>query len=129
MAAGSIVSRNLRLTAIRSFAAWWHCTTQRVRVATQIQAIPFKRTDTRMHKYLTREEMDAILDSIDRTRWRGRGVHALFLTLYNSGARVSEINALRQGHITFAGKSYVQLHGKGGKGAGRSIVATYRADF
>ncbi len=112
----SVVSRNLRLTAIRSFyrmvALHDPASTG---VATQILAIPLKRTNIRVRAYLTREEMDAILDSIDRTQWRGRRDYALLLTLYNSGARVSEISALRQGHITFAGKSYVHLHGKGRK--------------
>ncbi|HWZ76908.1 MAG TPA: aldo/keto reductase [Candidatus Sulfotelmatobacter sp.] len=31
------------------------------------------------------------------------------------GARVSEISGLRQSHITFGAKSYIQLHGKGRK--------------
>lgn len=112
----SVVSRNLRLTAIRSFyrmvALHDPASTG---IATQIQAIPLKRTNTRLRAYLTREEMDAVLDSIDRTQWRGRRDYALLLTLYNSGARVSELSTLRQGQITFAGKSYVQLHGKGRK--------------
>jgi integrase/recombinase XerD len=112
----SVVSRNLRLTAIRSFyrmvALHDPASTG---VAAQIQAIPLKRTNTRLRDYLTRDEMDALLDSIDRTQWRGRRNYALLLTLYNSGARVSELSALRQGQITFADKSYVQLHGKGRK--------------
>jgi integrase/recombinase XerD len=112
----SVVSRNLRLTAIRSFyrmvALHDPASTG---VATQILAIPLKRANIRVREYLTREEMDAILDSIDRTQWRGRRDYALLLTLYNSGARVSEISALRQGQITFAGKNYVHLHGKGRK--------------
>jgi site-specific recombinase XerD len=112
----SVVSRNLRLTAIRSFyrmvALHDPASTG---VATQILAIPLKRANIRLREYLTREEMDAILDSIDRTQWRGRRDYALLLTLYNSGARVSEISALRQGQVAFAGKSYVHLHGKGRK--------------
>jgi len=112
----SVVSRNLRLTAIRSFyrmvALHDPASTG---VATQILAIPLKRANIRVREYLTREEMDAILDSIDRTQWRGRRDYALLLTLYNSGARVSEISSLHQGQITFAGKSYVHLRGKGRK--------------
>jgi integrase/recombinase XerD len=112
----SVVSRNLRLTAIRSFyrmvALHDPASTG---VATQILAIPLKRTNMRLREYLTREEMDAILASIDRNQWRGRRDYALLLTFYNSGARVSELSALHQGQITFAGKSYVQLHGKGRK--------------
>src|ERR1700676_891605 len=69
----------------------------------------------RVREYLTREEMEAILASIDRTHWCGRRDYALLLTMYNSGARVSEISGLRQSHVSFGSKSYVQLHGKGRK--------------
>lgn len=65
--------------------------------------------------YLTRDEMEAILASIDRTQWRGRRDYALLLTLYNTGARVSEISTLQRNQIFIASKSYVQLHGKGRK--------------
>ena len=42
--------------------------------------------------------MDAILNSIDRKQWCGRRDYALLLTMYNLGARVSEISGLRQSH-------------------------------
>ncbi|MFZ0760711.1 MAG: tyrosine-type recombinase/integrase, partial [Candidatus Sulfotelmatobacter sp.] len=61
------------------------------------------------------EEMEAILVSMDRARWCGRRDYAMLLTMYNLGARVSEISGLRQSHVTFGAKSYVQLHGKGRK--------------
>jgi site-specific recombinase XerD len=78
-------------------------------VATRVLAIPLKRTNTRVR------ELEAILASIDRTHWCGRRDYALLLTMYNSGARVSEISRLRQSHISFGSKSYVQLNGKGRK--------------
>ena len=112
----SVVSRNLRLTAIRSF---YRMVALRdpanTGVATHVLAIPIKRANTKVREYLTREEMDAILDSIDRTQWLGRRDYALLLTLYNSGARVSEISTLLQSQISIAAKSHVQLHGKGRK--------------
>jgi integrase/recombinase XerD len=98
------VSRNLRLTAIRSY---YRMVALRDPVSVGIA--------TRVREYLTREEMEAILASIDRTRWCGRRDYALLLTMYNLGARVSEISGLRQSHVTFGAKSYVQLHGKGRK--------------
>jgi integrase/recombinase XerD len=55
------------------------------------------------------------LASRDCTHWCGRRDYALLLTMYNSGARVSEISGLRQSHVSFGSKSYVQLHGKGRK--------------
>jgi site-specific recombinase XerD len=112
----SVVSRNLRLTAIRSF---YRMVAFRdpasTGVATHVLAIPLKRADTKVRPYLTRDEMEAILASIDRTQWRGRRDYALLLTLYNTGARVSEIAALQRNHVSISSKSYVQLHGKGRK--------------
>ena len=112
----AITSRNLRLTAIRSFfrlVALREPAT--VGLATRILAIPMKRTDTKVRDYVTREEMDAVLASLDRTQWCGRRDYALLLTMYNAGARVSEITALRRQHVTFGSTSYVQLQGKGRK--------------
>jgi integrase/recombinase XerD len=112
----AVASRNLRLTAIRSF---YRLVALRdpasVGVATRVLAIPLKRTNAKVREYLTREEMEAILACIDRTHWCGRRDYALLLTMYNSGARVSEISGLRQSHVSFGSKSYVQLHGKGRK--------------
>ncbi|WP_158791490.1 tyrosine-type recombinase/integrase [Granulicella sp. L60] len=112
----SVVSRNLRLTAIRSFfrmVALHH--PECVGTATRVLAIPMKRTDTRLLEYVSRTEMDAILNSIDRKHWCGRRDYALLLTMYNSGARVSELCALRIDQIGSGKNSYVHLHGKGRK--------------
>ena len=112
----SIASRNLRLTAIRSF---YRMVALRdpvnVEVAMRVLAVPAKRADARVRQHLTREEMDAILAVIDRRTWCGRRDYALLLTMYNSGARVSEITTLRQSQVKIGTKSYVQLHGKGRK--------------
>jgi integrase/recombinase XerD len=112
----TIASRNLRLTAIRSFFRMVALREPAiVGLATRVVAIPMKRTDTKVRDYVTREEMDAVLASLDRTRWCGRRDYALLLTMHNAGARVSEIASLRQRHVTFGPTSYVQLHGKGRK--------------
>jgi integrase/recombinase XerD len=112
----AVASRNLRLTVVRSF---YRMVALRdpvsIGVATRVLAMSLKRTNTRVREFLTREEMEAILASIDRTHWCGRRDYALLLTVYNSGARVSEISGLRQSHISFGCKSYVQLNGKGRK--------------
>ena len=112
----TIASRNLRLTAIRSF---YRMVALRdpasVGVVTRVLAIPLKRADTKVRSYLTREEMEAILAVLDRNQWCGRRDYALLLTMYNTGARVSEISFLRQNEVSFGTKSHVQLHGKGRK--------------
>src|SRR5260370_180521 len=80
----AINSRNLRLTAIRSFyrmVALRDPTS--VGIATRVLAIPMKRADSRVVQFLTREEMDAILMALDRKQWCGRRDYALLLTMYN----------------------------------------------
>ncbi len=112
----SVRSRNLRLAAIRSF---FRLVALRdpasVSQAAQVLAIPVKRTDRQLVKALTRAEMEALLAAPDLSQWSGRRDHALLLTLYNSGARVSEITALEQSQFCFGAQSFLHLHGKGRK--------------
>lgn len=112
----SIRSRNLRLAAIRSF---FRLVALRdpanVSQAAQVLAIPVKRTDHRLIKALARTEMEAILAAPDLSQWSGRRDHALLLTLYNTGARVSEITALEQAQCCFGVQSFLHFHGKGRK--------------
>jgi integrase/recombinase XerD len=112
----SIRSRNLRLAALRSF---FRLVALRepahVGQAAQVLAIPVKRADHQLVKALTRTEMEAILAAPDLTQWSGRRDHALLLTLYNSGARVSEIMALEQSQFCCGAQSVLHLHGKGRK--------------
>jgi site-specific recombinase XerD len=113
----SIVSRNLRLTAIRSFFRFvaLHDPAS-AGTATRVLAIPMKRTDTKIREYLSREEVEAILATLDQKQWLGRRNYALLLTMYNTGARVSEMVALRQDQVNLMNsKGNVQLHGKGRK--------------
>jgi len=112
----SVSSRNLRLTAIHSFFRMVALRDPAsVGIATRVLAIPLKRTDTRVRPYITREEMDTILAVLDRTTWCGRRDHTLLLTMYNTGARVSEMSSLKQDQISFGVKSYLHLLGKGRK--------------
>lgn len=114
----SVRSRNNRLAAIRSF---FRLVAPRVPDSlgqvTRLMAIPVKRNDKRLVGYLSRDEIKALLAAPDRTTWSGRRDHALLLTLYNSGARVSEIIALRREQVRLdpAAGSHLELHGKGRK--------------
>jgi len=109
-------SRNVRLAAIRSFSRMvaLHDPAS-VGLVSRVLAIPVKRTDKRLVGYLTRPEMDALLAAHDLQKWTGRRDHALLLTLYNTGARVSEMTTLQRTHVTFGLKSFVQFIGKGRK--------------
>ena len=96
----SVRSRNLRLSAIRSF---FRLVALRdpdsFGIVTRVLAIPMKREDRKLIGYLTRTEMQALLAAPDPSKWSGRRDHALLLTLYNSGARVSEVIALRREQV------------------------------
>ena len=112
----SVRSRNIRLSAIRSFFRLVALRDpESLGVATRVLAIPVKREDKKLIGHLTREEIQALLNAPDRSRWIGRRDHALLLTLYNSGARVSEITTLKQGQICFGASTFLQLLGKGRK--------------
>src|SRR6185369_2208829 len=103
----SVRSRNIRLAAIRSF---FRLVALRdpdsIGIATRVLAIPIKREDKKLIGYLTRTEMQALLAAPDQSKWSGRRDHTLLLTLYNSGARVSEITALTCQHVCFGASTF-----------------------
>ena len=112
-----VCSRNVRLTAIRSF---FHVVPLRdpasLGIVTRVLAIPIKKTEKRLVGYVTREEMDAILAVPDQSTWIGRRDHALLLTMYNSGARLSEMTGLHRSQIKIeSGRAHLQIYGKGRK--------------
>jgi integrase/recombinase XerD len=112
----SVRSRNIRLAALRAFFRFVALRDPAsLGIVTRVLAIPVKRTDQKLIGYLTRPEIQALLTAPDRATWVGRRNHALLVTLYNSGARVSEITTLKQGQIRFAEHTCVQLVGKGRK--------------
>jgi integrase/recombinase XerD len=83
--------------------------------ATQLLTIPRTREPKKLVGALTRGEIEALLATPNRSTWSGRRDHALLLTLYNTGARVSELAALTQAPVRFGPTSFVQFLGKGRK--------------
>jgi integrase/recombinase XerD len=111
-----IRSRNTRLAAIRSFMNY--AAVQEPAALPGIQqvlAIPLKRFDRPVVGFLTQAEMQAILDAPDIHTWSGQRDRAILATLYNSGARVSEIIAVRRVDFESELGQAVRLHGKGRK--------------
>lgn len=109
-------TRNARLAAVRSFVQYaasrdptaWP-------LARQILAIPAKRYDKPLLAYLTREEVQAVLNAPDAATWAGRRDRMLFAVMYNTGARVSEAVGLRQGDVVDANARTLRIRGKGRK--------------
>ena len=79
---------------------------ENVGLATRVLSIPCKRADKRMVRALSRTEIEAILAAPDLTRWSGRRDYALLLTLYNTGARVSEIAELKRSQANLGASSF-----------------------
>ena len=112
----SIRSRNQRLAAIRSLFRYIALRDpESVSIASRVLAIPFKRAERRLIGYLTRKEIEAVLDAPDRASWIGRRDYALLLTFYNTGARLSEVTTLKRSAVVFGASASVHLLGKGRK--------------
>ncbi len=109
-------SRNHRLAAIKSLVRYIaYRSPEFVGSAQQLLAVPRKRGDTPILEYLTRDEMDAIIRSIDRTSLSGERDYVLFSLMYNTGARVSEALGIRATDISFDRPASVAIKGKGRK--------------
>ena len=108
-------TRNARLAAIRSFVHYlsdW-LGPELPPALPRILGIPFKRHVQRLIGFLTRQEIEALLAVADDT-WTGQRDHLLFLLLFNAGARISEILALKVGDVALT-ERYIELLGKGRK--------------
>ena len=128
----SVRSRNARLAALRSFLKFAaHRDVSSLQVIERALGVPVKRFERQMFGYLSREEMLAVIGTPDDS-WLSQRDHALFLLMYNTGARVSEIIGLKVGDVVLdAAAACVHLHGKGRKQRSvplwHSTVKTVRA--
>jgi len=109
-------SRNLRLTAIRSF--FQYAAFEAPAHSAQIQrvlAIPSKRFTRALVHFLTREEADVLLAAPDRRTWSGRRDHAFLLVALQTGLRVSEMTGLNREDVILGTGAHVRVLGKGRK--------------
>jgi len=109
-------TRNLRLAAIRSFIRYVsYRLPDSLSTIQEVLAIPLKRFDRPSLEFLRREEVEAIIEAPDKTTFSGHRDFVMFMTLYNTGARVSEIIKLLVSDICLESKASVLIHGKGRK--------------
>ena len=112
----SVRTRNLRLTAIRSFFRF--ASFEEPAYSAHIQrvlAIPSKRHDKRQVHFLTRPEIEAILTVPDRTTWIGRRDYTLLLLAVQTGLRLSELVDLDREAVFLGRGAHVRCIGKGRK--------------
>src|SRR3954452_9004544 len=109
-------TRNARLAAVRSFVQYaasrdptaWP-------LARRVLAIPSKRYTKPLLGYLSRQEMQAVLNAPDVSTWAGRRDRVLLAVMYNTGARVSEVVGLRRDDLIDVNARTLRIRGKGRK--------------
>ena len=109
-------TRNIRLAAIHSFAAYLQdegidnmCESQR------IMAIKYKKQEQKSISYLSVEGIKLILKQPDITTEKGRRDVIMISLMYDSGARVQEIIDLTPSAINIQKHSSIKITGKGNK--------------
>ena len=123
----SVHSRNLRLTAVRAFLKFAaHRDVASLQAIEQVLGVPMKRFEQPMLGFLTREEMLAVIGEPGNI-WTSQRDHLLLTMLYNTGARVSEIIAVRVVDAVLDVSACVHLHGKGRKQRAIPPVALHGA--
>ncbi|MBI4318742.1 MAG: tyrosine-type recombinase/integrase [Chloroflexi bacterium] len=108
-------TRNLRLTAIRSFVKYIaYEVPSALEQVRQIRAISNKRVQERLINHLTREEMNAVLDVPDPGSRAGIRDQGMLYLGFASGLRASEIVGLRLDDIELDGPyPSILVRGKG----------------
>jgi site-specific recombinase XerD len=118
-------SRNLRLTAIRSF--FHYAAYEEPSQSSQIQrvlTIPAKRHTRRLVHFLDRPELDALLAAPDQQTWFGRRDHALLLLAVQTGLRLSEFTGLKRQDVSLGIGAHVRCVGKGRKERSTPLTKT-----
>ena len=114
--ANSARSRNLRLTAIRSFYRYaaYEEPAQSALIQ-RILAMPAKRYEKKLVGFLTRPEIDAVLAAPDLSTWSGRRDRAFLLVAVQTGLRLSEMTGLCTTDVVLGTGAHVRCMGKGRK--------------
>lgn len=106
-------SRNLRLTAIKSF--FRYAALEMPANSGQIQrvlAIPGKRHERTLIHFLTQPEIKALLAAPDQTTWAGRRDHVLLLVAVQTGFRLSELISLQCQDVLLGTGAHIRVTGK-----------------
>ena len=107
-------TRNARLVAIKSFMRFIeHRVPSLLEHSRRILAIPSKRTESRLIRYLSLEEMQALLNAPDLQRRDGIRDRAMLHLCFSAGLRVSELVGLPLQALEWQPSPSVRILGKG----------------
>jgi integrase/recombinase XerD len=120
-------TRNLRLTAIRSFFRFAALEApDHGGVIQRVLAIPNKRCQRPLIGFLTRPEIEALLAAVDCRTWIGRRDYALVLVAMQTGLRSSELTAVRREDVNLGPGAHIHCLGKGRKERGTPLTKLAR---
>ena len=109
-------TRNVRLAALHTFFRYAAAhDPEQLERSRRILAIPFKRAPQRCVEYLERDELKAVLDTVDRSTCSGRRHYALLATMFNTGARVQELLDVHANDLRLVPPYQIRFFGKGRK--------------
>lgn len=107
-------TRNARLAAFKSFFRFLEYRAPAcLNVALQVHAIPSKRITQPLVDYLTRPELQALLDAPDRRTSSGVRDRAMLHLAYACGLRVSELTGLQLDDVHQPAMDTIHVLGKG----------------
>lgn len=110
----SVSTRNVRLAAIKSFFRYLEYRLPScLELARQVHAIPLKKHDQAVVRYLDREEVQALLDAPDADTPAGLRDRAMLHLGYAAGLRVSELVGVTLQDLGQPGLDTVRIRGKG----------------
>jgi integrase/recombinase XerD len=120
-------TRNLRLTAVRSFFRFAALEApDHGGVIQRVLAIPNKRCQRPLIGFLTRPEIEALLAAVDCRTWIGRRDYAFLLVAMQTGLRLSEITAVRREDVILGPGAHIYCLGKGRKERGTPLTKVAR---
>ena len=114
----SVATRNVRLAALSSFAAYAQNrnTDAALVFLTAVRKIPVKKTASSPRAFFTRDEVSVLLRLPDTSTVNGKRDAALLSLMYASGARAQEICDLKVCDALFErGSPFLTITGKGNK--------------
>lgn len=110
----STSTRNQRMAAIFSFVGYLQQEhPDRIAQWQRIQSMPVQRGESKPVKYLTQKELGALMSAIPTDSPKGIRDRAIFVLLYDSGARVQEVVDLTARDLRLDTLAQATLTGKG----------------